>query len=124
MTGTYERGDEVRRQVLGDAHVERAQADSDDFTTDFQNLVTTYAWGAVWARPGLDRRTRRCVTIALLAAGQCEEELAMHVRRALQDDLTSEEIKEVLLQVAVYAGVPYANRAFAVARNAHSAVHP
>jgi AhpD family alkylhydroperoxidase len=91
-------------------------AGTDGFTDDFQNLITRYAWGEVWARPGLDRRTRSCVTLAVLAALRCEAELAMHVRAALRNGLTAEEIKEVLLQIAIYAGVPAANTAFAVAQ--------
>jgi 4-carboxymuconolactone decarboxylase len=111
-------GMSVRRDVLGDAHVDRATAAADDFTADFQQLITQYAWGAVWARPGLDRSVRRCVTLALLAAGRHEEEFAMHVRAAVRGGVTSEEIKEVLLHVAIYAGVPAANRAFELARQA------
>ena len=106
----------VRRQVLGDAHVDRAVAATTEFTAPFQELITEYAWGGVWARPGLDRRTRRCVTLAVLAALRCEDELAMHVRAALRDGLGAEEVAEVLLHTAVYAGVPAANTAFAVAQ--------
>jgi 4-carboxymuconolactone decarboxylase len=113
---TYEEGMAVRRAVLGDAHVDAAQARADEFTADFQEFITRYAWGEVWARPGLDRRTRSCVTLALLAGLHCEKELPMHVRAALRNGLTPDEIKEVLLQVAVYAGVPAANSAFAVAQ--------
>jgi 4-carboxymuconolactone decarboxylase len=106
----------VRREVLGDEHVAAAVARTDAFTADFQDLITRYAWGEIWTRPGLDRRTRSCVTLAMLATLRCEEELALHVRAALRNGLTPDEIKEVLLQVAVYAGVPVANRAFEVAR--------
>ena len=106
----------VRREVLGDAHVERAVAGTDEFTADFQDLITRYAWGEIWTRPGLDRRTRSCVTLAVLAALHHDEELAMHVRAALRNGLTRPEVSEVLLQVAVYAGVPAANRAFKVAQ--------
>jgi 4-carboxymuconolactone decarboxylase len=112
----YERGLAVRRAVLGDAHVDRALARMDDFTEDFQRFITRYAWGEIWGREGLDRRTRSCITLALLAALRHEAELAMHVRAALRNGLTPDEIKEVLLQVAVYAGVPAANSAFAVAQ--------
>jgi 4-carboxymuconolactone decarboxylase len=112
----FARGMEVRRAVLGDAHVDAAQSRADEFTGDFQDFITRYAWGEVWARPGLDRRTRSCVTLALLAALRCENELPMHVRAALRNGLTPDEIKEVLLQVAVYAGVPAANSAFAIAQ--------
>ncbi|MFI6732580.1 4-carboxymuconolactone decarboxylase [Nonomuraea sp. NPDC050451] len=109
-------GMRTRREVLGDAHVDRAVAATTDFTRDFQELITRYAWDEIWNRPGLDRRTRSCVTLtALVARGQMEE-LAMHVRAALRNGLTREEIKEVLLQTAVYCGVPAANAAFAVAR--------
>lgn len=105
----------VRRQVLGDAHVDRAQAATTPFTADFQDFIGRYAWGDIWTRPGLDRRTRSAITLAMLATLQHEDELAMHVRAALRNGMTVEEIKEVLLQVAVYAGVPTANRAFRVA---------
>ena len=111
-----EEGMAVRRQVLGDPHVDRAVAATTEFTAPFQELITEYAWGGVWARPGLDRRTRRCVTLAVLAALRCEDELAMHVRAALRDGLGAEEVAEVLLHTAVYAGVPAANTAFAVAQ--------
>jgi 4-carboxymuconolactone decarboxylase len=106
----------VRRAVLGDRHVDQAAAATTDFTADFQDLITRYAWGEIWSRPGLDRRTRSCVTLAVLAALAHDEELAMHVRAALRNGLSAEEIKEVLLQVAVYAGVPAANRAFRAAQ--------
>ncbi|MBM0277995.1 4-carboxymuconolactone decarboxylase [Micromonospora tarensis] len=112
----HEAGMTVRRQVLGDAHVDRAVAGTDEFTADFQDFITRYAWGEVWSRPGLDRRTRSCVTLAVLAALGHDEELAMHVRAAVRNGLTPAEVAEVLLQVGVYAGVPAANRAFAVAR--------
>ena len=106
----------VRREVLGDAHVDRAVARTTDFTADFQDLITRYAWGEIWTRPGLDRKTRSCITLtALVAQGQLEE-LAMHVRAALRNGLTPDEIKEVLLQTAIYCGVPAANAAFAVAQ--------
>ncbi|WP_182873576.1 4-carboxymuconolactone decarboxylase [Microbispora sp. H10670] len=109
-------GMRVRREVLGDAHVDRAQAATTEFTADFQDLITRYAWGEIWTRPGLDRRTRSCVTLtALVARGQLEE-LAMHVRAARRNGLTTDEIKEVLLQTAIYCGVPAANAAFAVAQ--------
>ena len=113
---SFERGMEVRRAVLGDAHVDEAIARTDDFTADFQELITRYAWGEVWARPGLDRRTRSCITLTALVALGREEELAMHVRAALRIGVTPDEIKEVLLQSAIYCGVPAANGAFAVAQ--------
>jgi 4-carboxymuconolactone decarboxylase len=106
----------VRRQVLGDDHVDRAVAGTTAFTAPFQDFITRYAWGEVWARPGLDRRTRSAVTLAVLTALHCENELAMHVRAALRNGLTAEEVGEVLLHTAVYAGVPAANAAFAIAQ--------
>jgi 4-carboxymuconolactone decarboxylase len=112
----YDRGMEVRRAVLGDAHVDTAIARTTDLTADFQSLITRYAWGEIWARPGLDRRIRSCITLTALVALGRNEELAMHVRAALRNGLTRDEIKEVLLQCAVYCGVPAANSAFAVAQ--------
>jgi 4-carboxymuconolactone decarboxylase len=106
----------VRREVLGDDHVDRAVASTTEFTAPFQDYITRAAWGEVWRRPGLDRRTRSCITLAVLAALRCEEELALHVRAALRNGLTEAEISEVLLHTAVYAGVPSANLAFAVAK--------
>lgn|SRR5512139_4130248 len=114
----HEQGMAVRRAVLGDAHVDRAIAGTDELTADFQDLITRYAWGDIWSRPGLDRRTRSCLTLAILATLHHDEELAMHVRAALRNGVSTDEIKEVLLHVAVYAGVPAANRAFKVARDA------
>jgi 4-carboxymuconolactone decarboxylase len=109
-------GMRVRREVLGDEHVDRAIERTTEFTADFQELITRYAWGEIWARPGLDRRTRSCITLtALIALGHFGE-LAMHVRAARRNGLTPDEIKEVLLQVAIYCGVPAANHAFAVAQ--------
>jgi 4-carboxymuconolactone decarboxylase len=109
-------GMRVRREVLGEVHVDRAVATTTAFTADFQDLITRYAWGEIWTRPGLDRRTRSCMTLTALAALGHLDELAMHVRAALRNGLTPDEIKEVLLQVAVYCGVPAANSAFAVAQ--------
>jgi 3-oxoadipate enol-lactonase/4-carboxymuconolactone decarboxylase len=106
----------VRREVLGDEHVDRAIANTTDFTRDFQELITRYAWGEIWARPGLDRKTRSCITLTALVALNHEHELALHVRAALRNGLTPNEIKEVLLQSAIYCGVPAANRAFAIAQ--------
>jgi 4-carboxymuconolactone decarboxylase len=111
-----EDGMRVRRQVLGDEHVDRAVARTDDFTAEFQDLITRYAWGEIWSRPGLDRKTRSCITITALVALGHWEELALHVRAALRNGLTQDEIKEVLLQSAIYCGVPAANRAFAIAQ--------
>ena len=116
MSDSHERGMEVRRAVLGDEHVDRAIARTTDFTAEFQDLITRYAWGEIWTRPGLDRRTRSCITLTALVAGGHEQELAMHVRGALRNGLTPDEIKEVLLQTAIYCGVPAANAAFAVAQ--------
>jgi 4-carboxymuconolactone decarboxylase len=109
-------GMKVRREVLGDAHVDRAEARKTDFTADFQDFITRYAWGEIWTRPLLDRRTRSCITLTALVAGGHLEELALHVRGALRNGLGADEIKEVLLQTAVYCGVPAANSAFAVAQ--------
>jgi 3-oxoadipate enol-lactonase/4-carboxymuconolactone decarboxylase len=107
----------IRREVLGDEHVDRAVAGTSDFTRDFQDLITRYAWGEIWARPGLDRRMRSAITLTALAALGHHEELAMHVRAARRNGLEVDEIKEVLLQAAVYCGVPTANRAFAIAQS-------
>jgi 4-carboxymuconolactone decarboxylase len=111
----YERGMKVRRKVLGDAHVDKAIEGTTPFTADFQDLITRYAWGEIWARPGLDRKTRSCITLTALVALGRDHEIAMHVRAALRNGLTTEEIKEVLLQTAIYCGVPAANSAFAIA---------
>ena len=108
-------GMRVRREVLGDEHVDRAVAGTTEFTAPFQDLITRYAWGEIWARPGLSRAERSMITLTALAVLRQEEELAMHVRAARRNGLTTEQITEVLLQVAVYAGVPAANRAFAAA---------
>jgi 4-carboxymuconolactone decarboxylase len=110
-------GMSVRREVLGDAHVDRAVAATTEFTAPFQDFITRYAWGDVWAREGLDRRTRSCITLALLTVLRAEGEIAMHVRAALRNGLSREEIGEVLLHTAVYAGVPAANSAFAIAQS-------
>ncbi|RMI36374.1 4-carboxymuconolactone decarboxylase [Actinomadura harenae] len=112
----------TRREVLGDAHVDRAVARTTGFTADFQDLITRYAWGEIWNRPGLDRRTRSCVTLTAMVAGGHHDELAMHVRAALRNGLTRDEIKEVLLQTAIYCGVPAANSAFAVAQRVLSEI--
>jgi len=112
----YERGMGVRREVLGDAHVDAATAGATALTADFQELITRYAWGEVWSRPGLDRRTRSCITLTALVAGGHDHELALHLRAARRNGLGWDEIKEVLLQAAIYCGVPAANSAFAIAR--------
>jgi 4-carboxymuconolactone decarboxylase len=109
-------GMKTRREVLGDEHVDSAIAGTTEFTADFQDLITRYAWGEIWSRPGLDRRTRSCITIAALVGGGHEHELAMHVRAALRNGVTPDEIREVLLQCAIYCGVPAAHSAFAVAQ--------
>jgi len=114
------RGMTVRREVLGDEHVDRAVATTTSFTEPFQDFITRYAWGEIWSRPGLSRAERSIVTLAVLAALQHENELAMHVKAALRNGLQPEQISEVLLQVALYAGVPAGNRAFAVAQRALS----
>jgi 4-carboxymuconolactone decarboxylase len=116
MSDSYVDGMQVRRAVLGDEHVDRAVAGTTEFTAAFQELITRYAWGSVWTRPGLDRRTRSCITLAMLAALGHHDELAMHVPAALRNGVTEEEISEVLLQVAIYAGVPAANEAYKAAR--------
>ena len=110
----YERGMEIRREVLGDEHVDGAIARTTPETADFQDLITRYAWGEIWARPGLDRGTRSAFTLTALVALGREHELEMHLRAALRVGLTREEIEEVLLQSAIYCGVPAANGAFAV----------
>ena len=114
---SHDEGMRIRREVLGDEHVDRAIASTTDLTRDFQDLITRYAWGEIWTRPGLDRRTRSCITItALVARGQFDE-LAMHIRAARRNGLSDPEIAEVLLQCAVYCGVPAANSAFNVLRD-------
>ena len=110
----YERGLEVRREVLGDEHVDVALERAGEHTREFQDFITRYAWGEIWTRPGLDRRTRSCITLTALVALGRFDELAAHIRAARRNGLSLEEIKEVLLQCAVYLGVPAANSAFAV----------
>jgi len=124
MSNQHDEGMRVRREVLGDEHVNRAVERTTPFTADFQDLITRYAWGEIWARPGLDRRTRSCITLATLVALGREEELAMHVRAALRVGLTPDEIKEVLLHSAIYCGVPAANGAFAAAQRVLDEVEP
>ncbi|HWG65348.1 MAG TPA: 4-carboxymuconolactone decarboxylase [Streptosporangiaceae bacterium] len=111
-----EQGMRIRREVLGDEHVDRAVARTTEFTEPFQDFITRYAWGEVWSRPGLSRAERSMITLTALVVLRQEEELAMHLRGALRNGLTAEQIREVLLHVAVYAGVPAANRAFAIAQ--------
>ena len=106
----------VRREVLGDEHVDRSSERTTELTRDFQDLITRYAWGEIWSRPGLDRKTRSCITLTALVALGHWEELGLHLRAAQRNGLTRDEIKEVLLQSAIYCGVPAANRAFAIAQ--------
>lgn len=112
----YEQGMRVRREVLGDEHVDLALEQATPFTAPFQDFITRHVWGAVWTRDGLDRRTRSAITLAVLTALGRENEIALHVRAALRNGLSQEEIREVLLHTAAYAGVPAANAAFAIAR--------
>src|SRR5919107_5017247 len=109
----HERGMEVRREVLGGEHVDAAVERTTEFTAAFQDFITRYAWGEIWTRPGLDRKTRSCITLTALVALGHLEELKLHVRAALRNGLVQDEIKEVLLQSAIYCGVPAANSAFA-----------
>jgi len=111
----FDNGMQVRRAVLGDAHVDRSLAKRNDFTGEFQDFITRYAWGEVWTRPGLPRHTRSLLTIALMVALNRTDELKLHVRAAFNNGVTRDEIKEVFLQCAVYAGVPAANTAFHLA---------
>jgi 4-carboxymuconolactone decarboxylase len=108
----YENGMSVRRAVLGDAHVDRAIGNTNEFNREFQDLITRYAWGEIWSRPGLPRHTRSLLTIAMMVALNRTEELRMHVRAAFSNGVTRDEIREVLLQSAIYCGVPAANAAF------------
>ena len=121
---TYDRGTKVRREVMGDEHVDRTIGRTTEFTADFQDFITRYAWGEIWSRPGLDRKTRSCITLTALVALGRDHELAMHVRAALRNGLTADEIKEVLLQSAIYCGVPAANTAFAIAQRVLEAGDP
>ena len=114
----HERGMRVRRQVLGDAHVDRAEARKSDFTADFQDFLTRYGWGEIWDRPGLDRRSRSLITLSLLIARDKLDELPMHVRAARRNGLTRDEIKELILHCAIYLGLPAANEAFPIAEKA------
>jgi len=120
MEDKFEQGMKVRRTVLGNAHVDRAEANKTSFDADFQQFITETAWGTVWARPGLDRKTRHLLTIAMLAALGKEHELAMHIRATPNTGVTPEEVKEVLLQVAIYAGVPAANTGIAIAKQIYT----
>ena len=115
----FEKGMRIRKSVLGNDHVERAEAGKSDFDADFQRFIAEAAWGSVWARPGLEKKTRHLLTIAMLATLGHHEELAMHIRATRNTGVTREDVKEVLLQVAVYAGIPAANAAFAVAKRVY-----
>jgi 4-carboxymuconolactone decarboxylase len=115
----FEKGMAVRRSVLGAEHVARVEANKTEFDADFQRIITEGAWGAVWGRPGLDRKTRHMLAIAMLAALGKHDELAMHIRATRNTGVTSEEVKEILLQVLVYAGAPAANSAFAIAKRVY-----
>jgi 4-carboxymuconolactone decarboxylase len=113
----YKDGMAVRRAVLGDQHVDRAQANVNDFNADFQNLITRYAWGEIWTRPGLPRDTRSLMTICMMVALNREEELKLHIRAARNNGVTADQIKEALLQTAIYCGLPAANAAFVIAQH-------
>jgi 4-carboxymuconolactone decarboxylase len=115
----YRKGMQIRKSVLGEDHVNRAEANKSEFDEDFQRLITEMAWGSVWARPGLDKKTRHLLTLAMLATLGNHEELAMHIRATRNTGVTRDEVKEVLLQVAVYAGIPAANAAIAVAKRVY-----
>ncbi len=116
----FERGMKVRRAVLGDAHVDRSEANKTSFDADFQHFITETAWGSVWTRSGLDRRTRHLVTLAILAALGKEHELALHIRATQNTGVTDDDLKEAFMQVAVYAGVPAANTAFSIAKSVYA----
>ena len=111
----YEQGMKMRRQVLGDSHVDKSLQNRNEFNTAFQELITRYAWGEIWSRPGLTKQTRSMITLAMMVALNRQEEFRMHLRAALNNGVTREEIREVLLQTAIYCGVPAANSAFHVA---------
>ncbi len=113
---TYDQGMVRRREILGDAHVDRAEKNKSDFDSDFQEFITKYAWGEVWTREGLDTKTRHCITIAMMAALGKEHELAMHLRATVNTGVTKDDVKEILQQVGIYAGLPAANTAFGIAK--------
>jgi 4-carboxymuconolactone decarboxylase len=116
----FERGMKVRREVLGDEYVSSAEANKTPFDADFQRFITETAWGSVWTRTGLDRRIRHLITLAMLAALGKEHELALHIRATQNTGVTQEELKEVFMQVAIYAGLPAANTAFSVAKSVYA----
>ena len=119
----YQQGMAVRRAVLGDAHVDRSLQNKNEFNEEFQDLITRYAWGEIWTRPGLPRHTRSCITLAMMVALNRGEELRMHLRAAFNNGVTREEIKEVLLQTAIYCGVPAANSAFHIAEEVFAEIN-
>jgi len=118
----FDKGMEVRREVLGNQHVDRAENNKDELTEEFQELITRYAWGEIWTRPGLERKTRSCITLAMMIALHREDEFKLHIRAALNNGLSKDEIKEVILQSAIYAGVPAANSAFHWAQEVFSSL--
>jgi 4-carboxymuconolactone decarboxylase len=118
----YEQGMKVRREVLGDAHVDKSLQNRNAFNEEFQELITRYAWGEIWSRPGLSRQTRSMITLAIMVALNRSDEFRMHVKAALKNGVTREEIKEVLLQTAIYCGVPAANQAFHIANELLDAI--
>ena len=120
---TFQRGMEVRREVLSDAHVDRAEESKNAFTEDFQELITRYAWGSIWTRPGLPRTTRSAITLTAMIAGGYWEELEMHIRAALRNGMTADEIKEIFLQSAIYCSVPAANVAFGIGKRVLAEEH-
>jgi 4-carboxymuconolactone decarboxylase len=120
----YEKGMKTRREVLGDAHVDKAEANKTDFDTDFQEYITNSAWGAIWSRPHLTKRERSLITIAILTALGLEEELAMHIRATQNTGATEQDVKEVLLHTGVYAGVPKTNGAMKIAKKIYEEIAP
>ena len=120
----FNQGMSVRRKVLGDAHVDRAQSNRNEFNDEFQDLITRYAWGEIWSRPDLPQKTRSLITVALMVALNRGDELAMHLRAAFKNGITRAEIKEVLLQTAIYCGVPAANSAFHIAEQVLAEIEP
>ena len=120
----YEQGMQIRRAVLGNEHVDKAEANKTDFDAEFQQLITETAWGTIWARPGLDRQTRHLLTLAIIATLGKEHELAMHLRATRNTGVSLDQIKEVFLQVAIYAGFPTANTAFAIAKQVFAETAP
>lgn len=123
-TERYDRGMVVRRAVLGDAHVDRTLAKRNEFNADFQDLITRYAWGEIWSRPELSRHTRSLLTLAMMVALNRGDELRLHLRGAFNNGVTQDEIKEVLLHCAIYAGVPAANSAYHMAEEVFAQIHP